>query len=77
MTGTELGVILTGVGTILTAVGGAFAWLINQVVNTSKEAVKELRLLLEAERADHGATESERDLWRQRAYRAGWKEGDP
>lgn len=69
MTGTEWGVILTGVGTILTALGGAFGYLINKIVTTSEEAVDELQKTLKE-------TQDDRDRWRERAYRLGWKGED-
>ena len=73
-----VGPILTGLAPIVIAIGGGFGWLIKEIVKSSKEAVKELKLAnqdretkLEAEVIK---AEAERDTWRDRAYRAGWKE---
>ena len=73
-----VGTILTGLAPIVIAIGGGFGWLIKEIVKSSKEAVKELKLAnqdretkLEAEVIK---AEAERDTWRDRAYRAGWKE---
>ena len=41
------------------AVGGGFAWLIREIVKSSKDAVAELK--------------TDRDLWQKRALDAGWK----
>ena len=73
-----VGTILTGLAPIVIAIGGGFGWLIKEIVKSSEEAVKELKLAnqdretkLEAEIIK---AEAERDTWRDRAYRAGWKE---
>lgn len=70
--------VFTSLAPIVTAIGLGFGWLIKQIVSSSKEAVKELKLAnqdretkLEAEIVK---AETERDTWRDRAYRAGWKE---
>lgn len=68
MTGQEIGIILGALLPILTAIGAGFVWLINTIVKTSKTAVTELQRLLRK-------TEKERDQWRDRAIRSGWKEG--
>lgn len=71
--------IITAAAPIAIAIGAGFGWLIKEIVNSSKEAVKELKLAnkdreekLEGEIAK---AEAEADTWRDRAYRAGWKEG--
>jgi len=70
--------IITSLAAIITPIGLGFGFLIKQIVSSSKEAVAEVRktsndLIAKAEaRADKA--EDEADTWRDRAYRAGWKE---
>lgn len=67
---TEWSAILAGVAGILTPIGLAFGWLIRTIVSQSKEAVTELRKTNERAMAK---MEKERDTWRERALKAGWK----
>jgi hypothetical protein len=55
----EWGPVITAIGTILTPIGLGFGYLIREIVKSSKDAVTELKL--------------ERDMWRDRALKAGWK----
>lgn len=66
----EWGPILTGVAGILTPIGLGFAWLIKEIVSSSKTAVKELR---ETNAKREEKLEKAVELWRDRAYAAGWR----
>ena len=70
MTGAEWSAILGGIAAILTPVGLGFGWLIRTIVSQSKEAVTELRKTNERAIAK---MERERDTWRERALKAGWR----
>ena len=73
-----VGTILTGLAPIVIAIGGGFGWLIKEIVKSSKEAVIELRKANEVAIAklesERGKAEADADTWRDRAYKAGWKE---
>lgn len=58
--------IIGVLGLLVPAIGAGFVWLINKIVSTSKEAVKELRTALTK-------AEKDRDMWRDRAYECGWR----
>lgn len=70
MTGAEWSALLGSVAAILTPIGLAFGWLIRTIVAQSKEAVTELRKTNERAMAK---MERDRDTWRDRALKAGWK----
>lgn len=70
MSGGEWSAIISGVAGILTPIGIGFGWLIRTIVSQSKEAVTELRKTNERAMAK---MEADRDLWRERALKAGWK----
>ena len=73
-----VGTILTGLAPIVIAIGGGFGWLIKEIVKSSKEAVIELRKANEVAiaklEAERDKAEADADTWRDRAYKAGWKE---
>lgn len=72
MTGTDWAAILGAVALLMAPIGAGFGWLINMIVKQSKEAVTELK---RSNEKTLSKMEKERDMWRDRAFAAGWKEG--
>lgn len=62
MTGTDIAAIITAAGVFLGVVGKGFSWVIGLLTTQYKETIQELK--------------SDRDLWRERAIKTGWK-GEP
>ena len=65
---------------LVMAIGGGFGWLIGEIVKSSKEAVIEMRKSNEVAiakiEAERDKAEADRDTWRDRAYKAGWREDE-
>lgn len=62
MSGTDIAAIIGAAGVFLATVGRGFSWVIGLLTTQYKETIQELK--------------SDRDLWRERAHKAGWK-GEP
>lgn len=62
MTGTDIAAIITAAGVFLGVVGKGFSWVIGLLTSQYKETIQELK--------------GDRDLWRERALKTGWK-GEP
>lgn len=68
MNGTEIAAIITAAGVFLGVVGKGFSWVINILIDQYKSTTTTQRQTIETLTA-------ERDMWKARAYSAGWKEG--
>lgn len=68
MNGTDIAAIITAAGVFLGVVGKGFSWVINILIDQYKSTTT-------TQRETIAALTAERDLWRERAMRAGWKEG--
>ncbi len=68
MTGTDIAAIIAAVTACLVTIGKGFSWVIGILIDQYKSTTSTQRETIEA-------LTKECDMWKQRAYSAGWREG--